>query len=80
MNSDTIMTGHIMAMAHNALNHNAAVVQLASEVIAAGPGQKASQLRRIRAQFDKLHKSYVTEQERITAEITKNILEGKIHE
>lgn len=80
MNSDTIMTGHIIAMAHNALNHNAAVVQLASEVIAAGPVQKRSQLERIRRSFDKIHKQYTAEQQRIVAEIAKGIEEGRIHE
>lgn len=80
MNSDTIMQGHIMAMAHAALNHNALIVQLASEVIAAGPGQKTTQLKRIRREFEKIHAAYTAEMERIKSEIAKNIAEGRIHD
>lgn len=80
MKSDTIMTGHIMKMAHSALNHNALVVQLASEVIAAGPVGKSSELKRIHAEFNKLHKAYEAEMSQNIANIAKDIAEGHIHE
>lgn len=59
--NNSYATGTIIA----ALNHNAGVVQFASEILAAGPGIKPSKLKQIRAQFDKMHQAYDDEHERI---------------
>jgi len=75
---DTIAQGHFLALIKVLLNHNAAVIQAASEVIAAGPVYKQSQLKRIRNFFNDIHdrseEEYNQAIKALTAEITKEKL------
>ena len=65
LSADTIMYTHVMALTNATLTHNATVVQLASEVIAAGPVYKTHQMRRIRDNFNRVHKDYQKEYQRV---------------
>jgi len=78
LSKDTIVQGHLTSLIGIALIHNASVVQLASEIIASGPGVKQTQLKRIRNEFDRMHKNYAEEYKRITDELQKNIEAGKL--
>jgi hypothetical protein len=73
ISNDTIFYGHVSALTNAALNHNASTIQLASEVIAAGPVYKREQMKRIRASFDKVHKDYQKEYQRIIDSLEKEL-------
>jgi len=70
---DTMINSYATGTIVAALNHNAGVVQFASEIVAAGPGIKLSKLKQIRAQFDKMHKAYADEHERISAILNEEL-------
>lgn len=78
LSPDTVFQSGLTGLMSAALNHNALVIQLSAEVIAAGPGQKTEHLKRIRAKFNELHKDYSTEYKRVTDELQKAIEEGTI--
>ena len=73
ISNDTIFYGHISALTNAALNHNASTIQLASEVMAAGPVYKREQMKRIRSSFDKVHKDYQKEYQRIIDSLEKEL-------
>lgn len=64
-NIDTMINSYATGMLTAALNHNAAVIQLAGELVATGQ-IKPTGLKRVRQAFDKIHKDYQTEAERIS--------------
>lgn len=78
LSPDTVFQSGLTGLMSAALQHNAQVIQLSAEVIAAGPGQKREHLKRIRADFNKIHKAYAVEYKRVTDELQKAIEEGSI--
>ena len=78
LSPDTVFQSGLTGLMSAALNHNALVIQLSAEVIAAGPGQSREKLKRIREDFTRLHKDYSNEYKRVTDELQKAIEEGTI--
>jgi hypothetical protein len=70
---DTILTSYATGVITAALNHNAGVVQFASEILAVGPGIKPSKIKEIRRQFDKMHEQYADEHKRISDILTEEL-------
>lgn len=64
-NIDTMINSYATGTLTSALNHNAQLVQLASELVAAGP-LKPSKLKEVRRAFDKIHEQYRADYERIS--------------
>lgn len=69
---DGVINSYAIGMLTAALNHNAAIVQLGSEIVAVG-SIKPSKLKDIRRAFDNIHKQYSTEAERITATLEEEL-------
>jgi len=62
-----------MALINISLKHNAAIIQVASEVIAAGPVHERKQLKYIRNIFNGIHKNFEKEHQRAIKALTADI-------
>ena len=73
---DTITQAYFTNLIALSLKHNSAIIQVASEVIAAGPVYERKQLKYIRNIFNDIHKNFEKEHqsaiEALTADIEKN--------
>lgn len=63
---DTMINSYATGMLTAALNHNAAVDQLAGELVANGP-IKPTGLKKVRQAFNDIHKQYEAEAERVSS-------------
>lgn len=69
---DTMINSYATGMLTAALNHNAAVVQFAGELVATGPIHIKG-FKKVRAQFDKMHEQYQQEHGRISAILNEEL-------
>ncbi len=72
VSTEGIINSYATGMLTSALNHNAATVQFASELVAAGP-IKPTKLKQVRRQFDKIHDNYQAESKRISDILTEEL-------